>query len=227
MISNPFACLEKRDWALWLGSLAVVLLSNCFSGTADPLNIITVCVGATLLIFLAKGNVWGQILTVVFGLLYGIQSIRFRYWGEVLTYVGMTAPMAITATVAWLRHPDDSGSTVAIGRLTPKKLTAAVLSSVIAATAAYIVLKAAHTPNLTVSTLSVFTSFLACVLTYLRSPWYAAAYACNDVVLIVLWLLASLQNPLYIPVMVNFAVFFVNDLYGLMCWRKRAACGNS
>ena len=58
-------------------------------------------------------------------------------------------------------------------------------------------------------------------LTYKRSPYYALAYAANDLVLIVLWTLASLENRSYISVVVCFAAFFLNDLYGFANWQKR------
>lgn len=46
-------------------------------------------------------------------------------------------------------------------------------------------------------------------------------YAANDIVLIILWTLASLENPVYIPVVVNFSIFFLNDMYGFVSWKKR------
>lgn len=41
------------------------------------------------------------------------------------------------------------------------------------------------------------------------------------VVLIVLWVMASMENPAYNPVAVNFAIFLLNDLYGFISWKKR------
>ena len=55
----------------------------------------------------------------------------------------------------------------------------------------------------------------------LRSSYYALGYAANDLVLVVLWVLASLEDPGYIPVAVNFSIFFFNDLYGFVSWRRR------
>ena len=66
--------------------------------------------------------------------------------------------------------------------------------------------------------------FAAAYLTARRSAWFALAYAMNDLVLIALWLLASLTDTSYITVLVCFAVFFLNDLYGFLSWmemRKR------
>lgn len=81
-------------------------------------------------------------------------------------------------------------------------------------------LKAFHTANLIPSTLSVTTSFVAVYLTFRRSAHYALAYAANDVVLIVLWVLASLNDISYLSVVVCFAVFLINDIYGFMNWSK-------
>ena len=78
------------------------------------------------------------------------------------------------------------------------------------------------TANLLPSTVSVTTSFLAVFLTFRRSPYYALAYAANDIVLIVLWVLASMEDIHYVSVVVCFVVFFVNDMYGFISWRRMA-----
>lgn len=35
---------------------------------------------------------------------------------------------------------------------------------------------------------------------------------------------AAIKNPKYIPVVVNFAIFFFNDMYGFVSWKKREKC---
>ena len=45
-------------------------------------------------------------------------------------------------------------------------------------------------------------------------------YAANDVVLVVLWVLASLVNADYVPMAVCFSAFLVNDLYAFFSWKK-------
>lgn len=84
----------------------------------------------------------------------------------------------------------------------------------------YFILAHFHTANLLPSTLSVTTSFLAVYLTFRRSPYFALGYAANDMILIVLWTLAALEDLSYVSVAVCFAVFLVNDLYGFLSWRK-------
>lgn len=218
---NPLKELTRREWVLWLGSLAAVLAANLLAGDVDLLTLAATFVGITSLIFAAKGNVWAQILMILFSVLYGVISWRFCYWGEMITYLGMTLPMAVWSTVTWLRNPAENGHEVAIQRLTGRHVLWLVIFSAAVTAAFYGVLRALDTPNLLFSTVSVATSFLAASLTMLRSSYYALGYASNDVVLIVLWLLAALEDPAYLPVVVNFAIFLLNDLYGFFSWKKR------
>ncbi len=222
MLRNPFAGLTKKEWLLWLMSLTVVVISNLLTGQVDPVNLAGTCVGVTALIFIARGDVWGQILTIVFAVLYGITSFRFRYWGEILTYLGMTAPMASLAVVSWLKNPyQGNKNEVKIHHLTGKQGILMVVSAVAVTVFFAWVLWLLDTPNLVFSTLSITTSYLASYLTCVRSSWYALAYAANDVVLIVLWILAALQDIAFLPMIACFGMFFVNDMYGFVSWRRR------
>lgn len=220
-MNNPIKDLTKKEWGLWLGSLLIVIVSNILSGSVDLLTLIAACVGITSLIFAAKGNVWAQILMIVFSILYGVISWRFRYWGEMITYLGMTMPMAIWSTITWLRNPAENGKEVAIQKLTKSHIAKLILSGVVITAVFYWILHMLDTPNIVFSTISIATSFFAASLTMLRTSYYALGYASNDIVLIILWVLASLENHAYIPVVVNFAIFFFNDMYGFLSWKKR------
>ena len=220
-MNHPIKDLTKKEWGLWIGSIGTILTANILSGNMDILTIAAACIGITSLILAAKGNVWAQILMIVFSILYGILSWRFRYWGEMITYLGMTLPMAVWSTITWIRYPAENGKEVAIQKLRPRHIWGLLFWGTITTAVFYYILRALDTPNLVFSTISVTTSFLAAALTMLRSSYYALGYASNDLVLIVLWILASLESPEYIPVAVNFAIFFLNDMYGFIRWKKR------
>lgn len=218
---NVFADLTKRERGLWLLSVAAVLLSALLPG-ADWLTVIASLVGVTALIFVAKGYVIGQVLTVVFAVFYGIISLFFRYYGEMITYLGMTAPIAVSTVISWLRHPYKGSREVSVHRLTAKEWVVMAVGAVAVTAAFYFILKALENANLLFSTLSVTTSFIASYLTLLRSPYYALGYAANDVVLIVLWVLAAATDLSYLPMIVCFVMFLANDLYGFFNWRQMA-----
>lgn len=178
-------------------------------------------IGVTSLIFNAKGNPFGQLLMVIFSLLYGAISYTFGYYGEMITYLGMTMPMAAFALVAWLKNPyKGNKSEVEVNTLRKKETCFMWIITALVTVAFYFILEYFGTANIIPSTLSVTTSFVAVYLTFRRSPYFAAAYAANDVILIVLWILASIENIRYISVVVCFAAFFVNDIYGFISWRR-------
>ena len=221
-MNNPIKTLTKREWSIWLGSIIIVLISNLATKDFDLLTLVAALTGVTSLIFAAKGNVWGQVLMILFSILYGIISFRFRYWGEMMTYLGMTLPMAVWSTITWIENPsENNGNEVQIQSLSKKHIVALCISGIIVTAVFYYILKSFNTPNIIFSTISIITSFIAASLTMLRSSYYAVWYAVNDVVLIILWVLASLKDPAYSPVVVNFSIFFMNDMYGFMSWKQR------
>ncbi len=202
---------------------SVILISFsffAFDGT-DYLTYSASLIGCTSLIFNAKGNPIGQLLMIIFSILYGVISYSFNYYGEMITYLGMTAPMALFALVSWLRHPyKDNKAEVAVNRLSKKEYLFMSVLTLIITVMFFFILNHFGTANIIPSTISVTTSFAAVYLTFRRSPYFALAYAANDIILIVLWSLASLKNVSYVSVVTCFIIFFVNDLYGFYSWLK-------
>lgn len=220
-IRKSLAALTTFEWGLWMVSLGVVTLSFLLGGEFYLLTLVASLVGVTALIFVAKGDVLGQLLTILFSLLYAVISLQFRYYGEMITYLGMTAPIAGMAVVSWLRNPYQEGKNeVRVARLCLGEWVRLAIYAAAVTTLFYFILAAFDTANLAISTLSVTTSFLASYLTYRRSAAYALAYGANDLVLVLLWVLATLENPVYLPMVVCFLMFFCNDLYGFFSWRR-------
>ncbi len=219
-ISNPFRDLTRFEAVLLAVSLAVVTLSGILSGTESLLSTIASIVGVTALIFVAKGYVIGQVFVLVFSLLYGINSFFFAYYGEMITYLGMSAPAAAATIIAWLRHPYKGTKEVKVNRLTGKAVALMAVATITVTIAFYFILGALGNANLIVSTISIATSFLASLLTFCRSPYYAAAYASNDVVLIIMWILAAASDISYLPMVFCFIMFLANDIYGFYSWKR-------
>lgn len=220
-IYNPFKDLTTFERILLSTSLVVVSLSFILSPQKDWLTLIVSLIGVIDLIFVAKGYLLGQILGIIFALLYGIVSFHFKYYGEVITYMGMTAPMAVASLISWLKHPYKKSKEVEIQRMNSKQVALMLVITLLVTIIFYFILKALETANLIFSTISVTTSFLAVYMTYMRSPFYAIGYALNDLVLITLWVLASINDPAYIPMIFCFVMFLANDVYAFVAWTKR------
>lgn len=215
---NYFTRYEKF---LWFCSVFIIISSFIYFDTGNYFILAASLIGITSLIFCAKGNAIGQLLMIIFSLLYGYISYTFHYYGEMLTYLGMTLPMATLSFITWLKNPyEDNNNEVKIERLTAKEVGFMIFLTLIVTVVFYFILDFFNTSNLFFSTVSIATSFAAVYLTYKRSSFYALAYAANDLVLIILWYLASLDNPMYISVIICFGIFFINDVYGYINWKK-------
>lgn len=207
----------KTEIALWCISALTVTVSFFIGGGRDYLNLAASLAGITSLILCAKGNPAGQVLMIVFSIMYGIVSLSFRYYGEMMTYLGMTAPMAVFSLVSWLKNPyEGNRSEVRLDSLSKRSASVMAVLTVVVTALFYFILKELGTANIIPSTISVATSFIAAYLTFKRSRFLSFAYAMNDIVLIILWTAASFADISYITVDICFVVFFANDMYGFI-----------
>lgn len=216
-----FSYFSKTELAIWLVSVTLILGSFFIFDRENYLTLSASLIGVTALVFNAKGNPIGQLLMIIFCFMYVIISYTFSYYGEMITYLGMTMPMAVVALVAWLKNPyKGNKAEVKVNEIGKKETTLMFFLSVAVTIAFYFILKYFDTANLLPSTLSITTSFIAVYLTFRRSPYFALAYATNDVVLIVLWTLASVTAVRYVSVVVCFLAFLLGDVYGFINWKR-------
>ena len=212
---------SKGELALWGSSAGLILVSFFLFDRVNFMTLAASLIGTTSLIFNAKGNPIGQALMVVFSLLYGVISYTFSYFGEMITYLGMTGPMALFALISWLRNPfKGNHAEVAVNRIGKWEYAGMYVLTAVVTFGFYFILDYFNTANMIPSTLSVTTSFIAVYLTFRRSPYFALAYAANDVVLIVLWVLAALGESSCLPMVFCFVMFLLNDLYGFYNWQR-------
>ena len=206
---------------LFVSSVLLITVSFVVFKSNDYVTLAASLVGAASLIFAAKGNPLGMFLMIVFSVLYGSISYGYSYYGEMITYLGMTAPMSAFSLITWIKNPyNGKKSEVAVNEISKRELVFMSLLTLTVTVFFYFVLKKLNTANLIPSTISVITSFAAVYMTFRRSPLYALCYAANDVVLIILWILASIENSSYFSVVVCFVMFLANDIYGFVNWQK-------
>ena len=212
--------LTAFEWVLWLTSVTVTTTLYFFFPADGPLSLIAALVGFTCLIFIAKGAILGQILCVIFATLYGIISWRVGYYGEMLTYACMSAPVAAMAIVSWLRHPYKDTNEVAVRELRRREIPYLLLLALLITVIFHFILRLLGCANLTVSTISVATSFFAASLAFLRCPWFSLGYIANDIVLIILWSMMLPHDRAALPMVSCFSLFLLHDLYGFISWQR-------
>ena len=221
MFKKLLSYFSRFEICLWCCSILLTVIAFTVFDRENYIMLIASIIGATYLILNAKGNPIGQVLLIIFSVLYGIISYSFSYYGEMVTYLGMSTPMAVLALISWLRNPYSGNRTeVKINSLKKQEIVFTVALTAIVTLIFYFILRYFHTANLIPSTFSVTTSFLAVYLTFRRSRYFALAYAANDIILIVLWVLATLSDIAYMSVTICFIMFLLNDIYGYINWTK-------
>ena len=214
---NYFSTVEL---CLWGFSVLAILVSFFGFEQTGYLSLAGSLIGVTSLIFCAKGHPLGMALGIAFSVIYSIISYSFAYYGEMITYLGMTMPMSVLSLVSWLRHPHkERHAEVEVGEVRGREYLLLGVLTVGITVGFYFILRVFGTANLIPSTISVATSFTAVYLGFRRSPYYALCYAVNDIVLIVLWVLASVEDLSYLSVVICFAAFLANDIYAFINWR--------
>ena len=206
-----FSGLNRYDLIIWLVSVGMITLSFCLFSD-DKLTFAASLTGVTSLIFIAKGNVIGNYICVAFAILYAVISYYYNYYGEMITYLCMTLPMAVLNIISWTRHPFEDTGEVEVSKVTKKQTAVMFMITAVVTISFYFILTYIGNANIFISTLSIATSFLAMYLTFLRSPYYALAYAGNDIVLVFLWSFAASENICYAPMVVCFQMFLINDV---------------
>ncbi len=220
-IKEVLARFTLAEKILWSASVFFILASFFLFDRQTYLTLFSSLVAVTALIFVAKGNPVGQFLFIFFEIFYALISLSYAYYGETITYLCMSLPMSVLSVISWLRNPyKGDKKEVTVNRVGKTEILLMLFGALGVSALFYLILGWLGTSNLIVSTFSVATSFAAAYLTFRRSPFFALGYAINDIVLVVLWVLAAIDDVKYISVVACFVAFLSNDLYSFINWRR-------
>ena len=169
---------SKFEIMLWFSSISLITISFLLFDRSNYLTLVASLIGATSLIFCAKGNPIGQMLMIIFGSLYTYISYTFSYYGEMITYLGMSVPMSVFSLISWLKNPfNGNKAEVRVNTIRKKEILFMLMLAFVVTVIFYFILKYFNTANLIPSTFSISTSFTAVYLTARRSPYFALVYA--------------------------------------------------
>lgn len=211
------------EWTLWLGGMTVILISFFVGQDKNLLSLFSSLFGVTLIIFNAKGNVWGQVFAIVFSVLYGILAYTKAYYGEMLIYFVLMLPIHIASIIIWVKNQNSDAKhlEVKINTLSATEYAIAALCTAVATVAFYFLLDVMGTDNLIVSTISLVTSLAAAYLMLRRCEYFSICFVLNDVILIILWSLKlSTDGIAVLPSVICFSIFLIDDAYCFISWRK-------
>lgn len=203
-------------------SLSAITICFLFNEDKNVLSLVTSLLGVIVVLTGAKGLIVSPFINIFYNILYIIISISQRYYGEVLIYVFLMMPLHITTLISWLKNKSNKDSNVvSVNKLNRKEYMVLGLVTVLVTFMFYYILKLLDTNELMISTISLTASLVASYLMLRRSSNYAIAFVINDIILITLWGIACVNDIALLPMVLTFMVFFVNDIYGFISWKKR------
>lgn len=215
-----------KDWNVFeiivlFASLLVITICFFVGQERDFFSLVISLIGVVSVLTISKGLYFAPIIFLVFDILYGIISIKQMYYGEAFISFVLMLPIYAFSIITWIRNrKGESSREVKINKIKTKEYLCLAIISLGVTVICYFLLKLLGTSQLIISTISIFTSVVASYLMLRRCSYYALGYMANDIVLIIMWTLVVINSGIgYLPMVINFLVFLVNDTYGLIRWK--------
>ena len=215
-----------KNWNLFeiillFAGIVVVAICFVFTTPKDWLSFFASVLGVVSVMLVSKGIFFAPVLGVIYNVIYIILSIGQAYYGEAIIYAFIMTPIEILSIINWIRNKKQD-NTVSINKISKKEYIYLFVATIVLTVGFYFILWALNTAELVVSTISLVTSAIATYLLLRRSSYYAIGFMLNDIILIVLWAIATAVNGVeLLPMVISFGVFLVNDIYGFVRWKKQ------
>ena len=202
-------------------SLLAITLCFVFGADKNVFSFIVSLVGVVAVLTVAKGLVIAPFINIGYNILYAIISIFQGYYGEAIIYICLMIPISVFSIIEWLRNKNkDNSDVVEVNKIKGKEYLYLAIATVFATVGFYFLLKVLNTNELIISTISLITSMIASYLMLRRCSYYALGFILNDIILIVLWSLVVVNSGIgYLPTVISFCVFLINDIYGFIHWK--------
>lgn len=215
-----------KNWNLFeicflFSSLLVITLCFVFGADKNVFSFIVSLVGVVSVLTVAKGLVIAPFINIGYNILYAIISIFQGYYGEAIIYICLMIPISVFSIIEWLKNKNkDNSDVVEVNKIKGKEYLYLAFATVFATFGFYFLLKVLNTNELIISTISLITSMIASYLMLRRCSYYAWGFILNDIILIVLWSLVVVNSSIgYLPTVISFCVFLINDIYGFIHWK--------
>lgn len=202
-------------------SLLAITLCFIFGTDKNIFSFIVSLVGVISVLTVAKGLVIAPFINIVYNILYAIISIVQGYYGEAIIYICLMIPICLISIISWLKNKNQENTDVVnVNKIKGKEYLYLSLISLVSTIGFYFLLKVLNTSELVVSTISLMTSVIASYLMLRRCSYYALGFVVDDIISIVLWSLAIINSGIgYLPTVISFCVFLINDVYGFIHWK--------
>ena len=217
--------LNWFDWFLILGTTVVSILSSLLGDGWDTLGFIVAVTGIINLVLCARGNIWNYLFGIIYNAIYVYISWKSRLYADSAIYLLYYLPMQFVGWFSWKKNQNqDSG---AVNAVHLDKRTALILlaaAAVLIPVFAWILGLPAigdAQPWLDAATTVVSILAMYMMVKAIAEQWYI--WIVLDAVQVVKWTVATVRGEEHAALMlVMFAFFLANAVYGLIQWNGLA-----
>ena len=222
---NKALSLNWFDWFLIIGTTVVSAVSSVVAGNWDTLGFIVAVTGIINLVLCAKGNIWNYAFGIVYNAIYVYISWKSRLYADSAIYLLYYLPMQFIGWFSWKKNQNqESGAVNAVHLTRQTALVLLLVAAVLIPVFAWILSLPAigdSQPWLDATTTVVSILAMYMMVKAIAEQWYI--WIVLDAVQVVKWTIATVRGEEHAALMlVMFAFFLANAVYGLIQWNGLA-----
>ena len=221
--------LNWFDWFLILGTTVVSIASSLLGEGWDTLGFIVAVTGIINLVLCAKGNIWNYLFGIIYNAIYVYIAWKSRLYADSAIYLLYYLPMQFLGWAHWKKNQNQEDGAVNARHLDRKTaLVLLAIAAVLIPLFAWVLslpFIADSQPWLDSVTTVVSILAMYMMVKAIAEQWYI--WIVLDGVQVVKWAVATANGEEHAALMlVMFAFFLANAVYGLIQWNglaKRAS----
>ena len=222
---NDAQRLNAFDLFLILGTTAVSIASSLLGDGWDTLGFIVAVTGIINLVLCAKGNLWNYLFGIIYNAIYVYIAWHSKLYADSAIYLLYYLPMQFVGWAQWKKNQNqDSGAVNAVHLTRKTALVLLAAAIVLIPLFAWILSRPAigdAQPWLDATTTVV--SILAMYMMVKASAEQGYIWVVLDAVQVIKWTVATIRGEEHAALMlVMFAFFLANAVYGLIQWNRLA-----
>ena len=224
-MENNSRKLNAFDWILILGTTIVSIASSLLGEGWDTLGFIVAVTGIINLVLCAKGNIWNYAFGIIYNAIYVYIAWHSKLYADSAIYLLYYLPMQFVGWAQWKKNQNQESGAVNAQHLTSKMaLMLLAAAAVLIPFFAWILgLPAIGDSQPWLDSVTTVVSILAMFMMVkaIAEQWYI--WIILDAVQTVKWLIATIRGDQHAALMlVMFAFFLANAIYGLIQWNGLA-----
>ncbi len=216
---NPF------DWFLILGTTIVSIASSLLGEGWDTLGFIVAVTGIINLVLCAKGNIWNYAFGIIYNAIYVYIAWHSKLYADSAIYLLYYLPMQFVGWITWKKNQNqDSGAVNAVHLSRQQAVALLAAAAILVPFFAWLLGRpfiGDSQPWLDAVTTVVSILAMYMMVKAIAEQWYI--WIVLDAVQVVKWTIATVRGEAHAALMlVMFAFFLANAIYGLIQWNRLA-----